>query len=74
MKCRCHSHNGFLTSRGYRDVAQRELEIYGVDGTHAGAYVDKVGSVSGLRRDEDLFADVTDQLLLEQSERFHNGS
>ena len=45
-----------------------------VDGSGRLQYLDSRVSVSGLRRDETFFAHVTDQLLLEQSERFHNGS
>ncbi len=73
-KCECLSHNGFLTDRGYAEVAQRELGLQGVDGTGASLYLDKSGSVSALAEAEDLYAHVSDQMLLEQGERFHNGS
>ena len=43
-----YSRNGFLTSRGYREVAQRMLEHLEFDATAAKLYLDKVGSVSGL--------------------------
>ncbi len=73
-KCSCLSHNGFLTDRGYAEVAQRGLFARGVDDTVLRCYLDNVGSVSALVEVEDLYAHVTDQELLEQSERFHNGS
>ena len=47
IDCRCTSHNGFLTSRGYREVAQRELE-FGLAPRGVRAYVDRVVSVSAL--------------------------
>ena len=46
--CKCHSHNGFLTRRGYEDA-----QLYlGVDKGRACRYLDKVASVSGLDEDE----------------------
>ncbi len=65
--CGCHSHNGFQLSP--EGLAQRELELPGVDGMALRSYVDKVGSVSGLRRDEDLHV-FDDQVLDEQYRRF----
>ncbi len=54
MKCRCLSHNGFLTDRGYAEVAQgRSLE--GLDPRGVCEYVDKSGSVSALVEVEDDF-------------------
>ena len=79
MRCGCHSHNGFLTGRGYAEAAQRSLE--GLEVADVGltrdakcVRLDKSGSVSALIEVEDLYAHVTDQLILEQSERFRNGS
>ena len=69
MTCGCTSHNGFLTSRGLREVAQRSLEGLEVDAMDESRYLDKVGSVSGARRDEtDHVFD--DQVLDEQYRRF----
>lgn len=45
-----------------------------VDGRGRIQYLDSMGSVSALIEVEDLYAHVTDQLILEQSERFRNGS
>ncbi len=70
--CDCSSHNGFLTAKGLRETEQRSLE--GLDAREVCVHLDKVGSVSALAEAEDLYALTTDQLLLEQSERFHNGS
>jgi len=70
--CECLSHNGFLTSKGLRETEQRSLE--GLDAREVCVHLDKVGSVSGMGLGRDLYELTTDQLLLEQSERFHNGS
>ena len=53
--CSCHSHDGFLTVRGYAENVQREAILFGVRemALTAGALegiLDKVGSVSGLSR------------------------
>ena len=72
--CRCHSHDGFLTDHGLSGIAQRELGLYGLDAMAPLRYLDKVGSVSGLRRDEDLYANILDSDIDEQSRRFHHGS
>ena len=61
--CGCHSHNGLLLS--LEGLAQRELKLDGVDDVDASLYLDKVGSVSALRRDEIIF----DDALLEQQHR-----
>ncbi len=49
-RCTCHSHGGFLTELGIerRDAAQGPV----LAGAEAELYLDRVGSVSGLRRDE----------------------
>jgi len=47
MKCGCHSHGGFLTSKGI-EVAQRERERHEVDGMALKQYLDRSGSVSAL--------------------------
>ena len=72
--CQCRSHNGFLTAKGLKEAAQREVFLDGVDGLDMFGYLDKVGSVSALVEVEDAYMGVPDQLLLEQCERFHNGS
>ncbi len=73
-ECGCLSHNGFLTERGYAELAERELEWpEAVDMSTRCLYLDKVGSVSGTRRDEDTII-FDDELLDQQYRRFHNGS
>jgi len=66
-----------LLSRGenisHRD-AQRELEGLEVDSMDIRRYLDIEGSVSGLRRDEDLYANVLDSDIDEQARRFHHGT
>ncbi len=66
-----YSRNGFLTSRGYREVEQRSLEgleIQGVDRSQVSLYLDKVGSVSAMVEVEDHWLD--DEDLNEQYRRF----
>ncbi len=70
-RCSCHSHNGFQLSP--EGLAQREFELPGVDNMEAISYLDKVGSVSGLRRDEDLYV-MEDEMIDQQYRRFYNGS
>ncbi len=57
--CGCISHNGFLTRAGYRSLDQAAQP----------QYLDKVGSVSGLRRDE-ITMIFDEGVLNEQFERF----
>ena len=66
--CGCHSHNGFLLSP--EGLAQRELELPGVDGMELSRYLDIDRSVSGPQ--ETLSWD--DALLEDQYRRFLNGS
>ncbi len=66
--CGCISHDGFLTRRGYELLQNRE-----VDGGEALTYLDKVGSVSAVRRDETMFV-FDDVLLDDQHRRFLNDS
>ena len=75
MRCSCLSHNGFLTELGLfkAQLAQRS-SLEGLSPLGEGAMVDRSGSVSALVEVEDLYAHVTDQQLIEQSERFHNGT
>jgi len=71
MDCRCHSHNGFRLSP--EGLAQRDLLGPELAGVVAQRYLDKVVSVSGLRRDETDH--VFDDLIVdEQYRRFLNGS
>ncbi len=70
--CRCISHNGFLTVRGIED-AQRGDDSLELAGAVASRYLDKVGSVSGLRRDETLPI-WDDQVIDSQYRRFLDGS
>jgi len=69
MKCTCHSHNGFLTSLGLEEAAQRSRQAPGVADMALSQYLDRPGSVSGLRRDEiNMIFD--EELLDEQHRRF----
>ena len=71
--CHCCTHNGFLTERGYAELAQQN-SLEGLPPRGASVRVDRSGSVSALVEVEDMYAHITDQELLEQSERFLNGS
>jgi len=77
MKSEHFSRNGFLTERGYAELAQRTsregLSPRGVDEMVAGRYLDKVGSVSALDGDGDFHV-FDDELLDQQYRRFRNGS
>ncbi len=71
--CKCLSHNGFLTSEGFKEAALRGAICNGVDGTGASPYLDRVGSVSGLELERDPF-ELDDRQTDEQYRRFHNGT
>ncbi len=72
--CRCTSHNGFLTDRGYAEVAQREqLSAEGLTRSENCVIVDKVGSVSALVEVEEFHV-FDDDLIDSQYRRFLNGS
>ena len=58
QRCNCRHHNGFLTRRGYELAEEADQR-----------YLDKVGSVSGLRRDE-MTMIFDDGVLDEQHRRF----
>ena len=73
MKCECFSHNGFLTRAGYALLDQRGGGPQELHEWSDMCYLDKVGSVSGLELERDLYAIQTSDQLLEQSERFLNG-
>ena len=71
-----YARNGFLTAKGLEEAEQRSLEgldVLEVDRRHFRHYLDKVGSVSGLELERDLFVH-DDAYLDEQYRRFHNGS
>ncbi len=73
-RCRCHSHGGFLTRRGYAEVEQRSLEgleVRRVDKSRVQCYLDSQGSVSG---SPESILTLDDAGLDEQYRRFHNGS
>jgi len=78
VDCGHHSRNGFLTVRGYAENAERErlrlLECRHVDDSPGIRYLDSMVSVSGLRRDEDMYDYFTDSQIDEQARRFLNGS
>ena len=67
-----YSRNGFLTKRGYAELAQR-TSLEGLAPRGEVDYVDSMGSVSGLRRDEDMYDHISDNQIDEQARRFHNG-
>jgi len=71
-KCRCFSHNGYQLSP--EGLAQREFVLPGVDGVGVSRYLDKVGSVSGLELERDLYEMTLDSDIDEQARRFHHGS
>ena len=52
MTCGCRSHGSFLTANGLEEAAQRRSGSLELAGMVASRYLDKVGSVSGLRLDE----------------------
>ena len=66
-ECRCHAHGSFLTAKGLEETAQR-FSLEGLAPRGVPGYVDKVVSVSGLRRDETLW--LSDELIEEQYRRF----
>ena len=73
-ECSCSAHGGFLTAKGLREAAQRELEL--TEDLAVGSsrlYLDKVASVSALiEPSEPIWVD---SLLIEQHRRFiHHGS
>ena len=70
-KCSCHSHNGFILSP--EGLAQRELKLDEVDAMESSQYLDRVGSVSGLELERNLYVH-DDDYLDQQYRRFHNGS
>jgi len=72
MTCGCHSHSGFLTAKGLKEAEQR-FSLEGLAPRGLPEYIDKVGSVSGLELERDLYADISDVLLDQQYRRFHNG-
>ena len=59
LPCGCRSHNGFLTRAGY-EAFDKAAQM---------CYLDRVGSVSGLRRDETMLI-FDDELLDNQYRRF----
>ncbi len=72
MRCGCSSHGGLLTAKGLEEAAQRERSLEGLDAMAVSPYVDRVGSVSGLELERDLFADVPEALIEQQHRRFLN--
>jgi len=74
VKCDCNSHGGFLTAKGLKEAAQRELSLNEVDAMAPLQYLDSRVSMSGNGHGPDLFAFIDDLMILEQCERFHNGS
>ena len=73
MKCNCNAHGSFLTAKGLVEAAQRH-SLEGLAPRGVPEYVDLGVSVSGLRRDEDMYALVSDMTIDEQARRFLHGS
>ncbi len=73
-RCNCSAHDGFLTAKGLQEAAQRDLLVHDLDGMDASRYLDRVGSVSAFGPGPDPSAWPSDEDLLEQGERFLNGS
>ena len=71
--CSCHSHDGFLTARGIRAVAERKRKLDALAAMDLCPYLDKSGSVSASVEVEDLYAFVTDDMSDDQYRRYHNG-
>jgi len=76
IKCGCYSHDGFLTVRGYAEVAQRERQLYlfpetGLTQDGKCVRLDKSSRVTASSPVE-LHWD--DEVIEEQYRRFHNGS
>ena len=67
--CDCSAHNGFLTAKGLEETAQRSFEGLELAGVVASRYLDRVGSVSAMRRDETTFWP-DEETLDEQHRRF----
>ncbi len=67
--CGCYSHGGFLTAKGLEETALRSSVGPELAGRVATRYLDRVGSVSGLRRDE-ITMIFNDGVLDEQHRRF----
>jgi len=66
-----HSRNGFLTDRGYAEVAQRAVDQFDLDVMAAKQYVDSRVSVSALLSP---LIHWDDDLIDQQYRRFHNAS
>ncbi len=71
--CTCHSHGGLLTAKGRAATAQ-QVSLEGLAPRGDLEYVDSIVSVSGLRRDEDMYALVSDHEIDEQHRRCFHGS
>ncbi len=69
--CNCSAHNGFLTAKGLKEAAQ-QFSLEGLAPRVVREYVDKVGSVSGLELERDLYAGICDVEIDEQYRRFLN--
>ncbi len=67
--CSCRAHGTFLTAKGLEEAAQRRAASREVDARELSLYLDKVGSVSAVRRDETTFWP-DDEVLDEQHRRF----
>jgi len=68
-----HARNGFLTAKGLREAAQR-TSLEGLAPLGDPEYIDKVGSVSALDGDGDLYAWSSEAQIENQYRRFLNGS
>ena len=70
--CNCRAHGSFLTAKGLEEAAQR-FSLEGLAPRGEGEYVDRVGSVSALRRGEDSHWP-PEEILDEQHRRFLQSS
>ena len=73
VRCNCSAHGSFLTAKGLKEAAQRRDSQFVFDGMRGSGYVDRVGSVSAFGPGPGPLWP-TDKELLEQGERFFNGS
>jgi len=68
-----HARNGFLTAKGLKEAAQREVDLCAVDAMGLHRYLDKVRSVSGLELERDFLV-FDDEVIDQQYRRFTHGS
>ena len=72
MDCGCVSHNGFLTAKGLKEAAQREVDSHGLDAMWSIGYLDSRGSVSAVENENEPCV-WDDQVIDSQYRRFLSG-